>query len=131
MSTHTETSLEILHDQLLDHVKKGEFAQGIEAFYAADVVQQANSDAPQSGMEALAKAEYEYQGKVTSLNKVEVLGRSINDDGGGNGEVFYEVHMNWDHQDQGKVDVQQTVVERWRDSKIYSIRFYGTFDTEK
>ena len=127
METQTEVKLEELHDRLLDHVKKGEFAQGIEAFYAEDVVQQSNADEPQSGMQELARAEYEYQGKVTNLNKVEILGRSINDGGNGSGEVFYEVHMNWDHEDQGTVDVQQTVVERWKDSKIQNIRFYGTF----
>ena len=123
-------SLKELHDDLLSYVKKGEFAQGIEKFYADDVTQQANADAVQSGMQNLAKAEYEYQGKVTSLDKVDVLARAIDDQGNDSGVVIYEVHMVWQHSEGGNVNVEQTVVERWENGKIKHIRFYGIFDSE-
>lgn len=118
-------SLRALHDDLLGYVNRGEIAQGIEAFYADDVTQQVNNDDPKQGMKALAEAEYEYQGKVTSLDKVEVLARAIDDQGNNTGFVMYEVQMIWQHADQGHVNIEQAVVERWKNGKITSIRFYG------
>lgn len=117
--------LQELHDQVLDHVKKGEFAQGIENFYAEHVTQQVNNQEIQSGRESLASAEYEYQNKVTNLERVDVLARMIDDHGDGNGVIMYEVQMIWDHEDQGRVNIEQAVVERWKGGKIESIRFYG------
>ncbi len=118
-------SLEALHDDLLGYVKRGEFAQGIEAFYADDVTQQINNDEVKTGMKQLAEAEYEYQGKVTSLDKVEVFARAIDDRGDDTGVIMYEVQMVWQHADQGHVNIEQAVVERWKNGKITSIRFYG------
>ena len=119
--------LQELHDQVIECVKRGEFAQGIERFYADDVTQQENSGSVTKGRDVLAKAEYEYQGKVTNLEKVEVLATGIDDRGDGNGTVLYEVHMIWDHSELGHVDIQQTVVERWKNGKIESFRYYGDF----
>ena len=117
--------LEDLHDDVLAYVKRGEFAQGIEAFYAEDVTQQINNDPLAHGRDEIAKAEYEYQGAVTSLEKVELLARAIDDQGNGNGVVLYQVHMVWEHSEAGHVSIEQAVVENWESGKIKSIRFYG------
>lgn len=123
--------LEVLHNQVIDLVKQGQFTKGIEDFYAEDVTQQANADPIQKGRDVLANAERDYESKVTALNKVDVMATAIDDQGDGNGTVFYEVHMQWEHSEAGSVDVQQAVVERWENGKIQHIRFYGTFESSK
>ena len=51
---------------------------------------------------------------TTAYHGIEVLGRAIDDQGGGNGTVFYEAVMRWNQSDLGEVAVQQVVVERRR-----------------
>lgn len=121
--------LEELHNQVIDLIKQGQFTKGIEDFYAEDVTQQSNADPIQKGRDALADAERVYESKVTELKKVDVSATAIDDLGDGNGTVFYETHMQWEHSESGSVDVQQAVLERWQNGKIQHIRFYGTFDS--
>jgi ketosteroid isomerase-like protein len=114
-----------LHQEIIDALHKGDFVGPIEKFYAEDVVAQANTDAPSSGRDAIAAAEADYVKGVTAFHGVTVHGTAIDDQGDGNGVVFYECEMHWEHTGRGKVDIHQTVVERWKNSKIASIRFYG------
>ena len=123
-------NLKDLHHQVVELIKQGQFTKGIEDFYAEDVIQQSNGDAPIQGRQKLADGEREYEAKVTSLDKVDILASVIHDQGGGNGVVMYECQMQWKHQVAGAVNVEQAVVERWKEGKIQSIRFYGTFESE-
>ena len=116
-----------LHEQLIDYLKQGKFAEGIEDFYAHDVVAQENGNPSRTGRDALAAAEKEYLAGVTRYDGIEVFNKLVRDDGDGNGLVIYECAMKWYHRDGGEVHVQQAVVEHWRDAKIQNIRFYGTF----
>ena len=77
------------------------------------------------GRDAVAAAEAEYVKGVTAFHGVKVHATAIDDHGDGSGTVFYECEMHWEHTGRRKVDVQQSVVERWRDGKIAAIRFYG------
>ena len=86
---------------------------------------QANEDTPATGLTAIAAAEKAYVEGVTAFHGVKVHATAIDDHGNGSGVVFYEVEMHWEHKASGKVDIHQTVVERWKNGKISSIRFYG------
>jgi len=121
------TSITHLHEKLIGYLHEGKFTEGIEDFYAEDVCAQENGNAPRSGRDALASAEREYLTGVTRYDGMKVLGTAIDDQGNGNGTVFYEAEMNWHHLDDGDVHVQQAVVERWENCKVKSVRFYGTF----
>ena len=121
-------SLQELHGQVIQYLKEGKFAEGIEDFYADDVTVQENTNPPSQGRVALAESEREFLSKVTAYHGIDVLATGIDDQGGGNGTVLYEAVMKWDQSDRGAVVVEQTVVERWKDGKISHIRFYGNFD---
>ena len=120
-------TLESRHDELIEYLKKGQFAEGIEDFYTVDVVAQENANPPRQGREVLAAAEREYLKGVTAYHGINVLATAIDDHGDESGIVFYECEMQWDHSDAGYVHVQQVVVERWRGGLIENIRFYGNF----
>ena len=49
-------------------------------------------------------------------------------DGDGTGVVLYECVMKWEQTDKGHVEVEQAVVERWKNGKIAHIRFYGNYE---
>ena len=121
-------SVRELHDQLIGYLKEGKFAEGIEDFYAEDVTAQENSKPPAKGRSAMAAAEREFLEKVTAYHGIDVLSTAIDDQGNGSGVVFYETVMRWEQADRGAVTVEQTVVERWTNGKVSSIRFYGNFD---
>ncbi len=116
------------HEQVIDYLKQGKFVEGINDFYAEDVTAQENNNALTTGRQVMAEGEAEFLKKVTAFHGIDVLGTAIDDQGDGNGTVFYEAVMKWDQSDKGHVEVQQTVVERWKNGKVQSIRFYGNFD---
>lgn len=122
------TSLSTLHGQVIQYLEQGKFAEGIEDFYAEDVTAQENNLTPAKGRDTLATAERGFLQKVTAYHGIDVLATGIDDQGGGNGTVLYEAVMKWEQSDRGAVAVEQTVVERWKNGKIQSIRFYGNFD---
>lgn len=121
-------SISELHSQVIEYLKQGKFAEGIEDFYAENVSVQENSNPPATGRDTLAANEKEFLKKVTAYHGIEILATAIDDQGGGNGVVLYECVMKWEQSDKGAVTVEQAVVERWTNSKISSIRFYGNFD---
>lgn len=121
-------NLKELHSQVIDYLKQGKFTEGIEDFYAENATAQENNNEPSKGRENLAAGEREFLKKVTNYHGIDVLATAIDDQGDGNGTVFYEAVMKWEQSDRGAVEVNQTVVERWKDGKIQSIRFYGNFD---
>lgn len=121
-------SLTILHDSLIDYLRQGKFAEGIDDFYAEDITAQENVNPPVQGRDAMAANERLFLQKVTEYHGIDVLATAIDDRGSGNGTVLYECVMRWEQSDRGSVTVEQAVVERWRDGKVSSIRFYGNFD---
>ena len=121
-------NLKELHGQVIDYLKQGKFVEGIENFYADDATAQENNKEPSRGRENMAAGEREFLKKVTNYHGIDVLASAIDDRGNGNGTVFYEAVMKWDQSDKGHVEVEQTVVESWKDGKIQNIRFYGNYD---
>lgn len=121
-------SLQALHNQVIEYLEQGKFAEGIEDFYAEDVVSRENANSPVKGRSVLSATERRFLQKVTAYHGIRVLGTAIDDQGSGNGTVFYEAVMEWDQSDRGRVTVEQAVVERWKNGKIASIRFYGNFE---
>ena len=121
-------NLKELHAQVIEYLQQGKFAEGIEDFYAENATAQENTNPPTVGRATMVENERQFLTKVTAYHGIEVLATGIDDQGGGNGVVFYETIMQWDQKDKGHVSVNQVVVERWKDGKIFNIRFYGNFD---
>lgn len=121
-------NLSDMHAQVIEYLKQGKFAEGIEEFYAENATAQENTNTPTVGRATMLTNERAFLTKVTAYHGIEVLATAIDDQGGGNGVVMYEAIMQWDQSDKGPVSVNQVVVERWKDGKIAHIRFYGNFD---
>lgn len=121
-------SISELHNQVIDYLKQGKFSEGIEDFYAEDVQVRENTNPPATGRDTLAANEKEFLKKVTAYHGIDILSTAIDDQGDGNGVVLYECIMKWEQSDKGTVTVEQAVVERWKNGKISSIRFYGNFN---
>jgi hypothetical protein len=121
-------SLHTLHEQVIEYLMQGKFAEGIENFYAENATAQENTNPPTVGRATMVENERKFLNKVTAYHGIEILATGIDDQGGGNGVVLYEAIMQWDQSDKGHVSVNQVVVERWKDGKIAHIRFYGNFD---
>lgn len=121
-------SIATLHAQLIGYLEEGKFAEGIEDFYADDVVAREGHAESNSGRLALAAAEREFLQKVTAYHGIEVHATAVDETSPGNGTVLYEATMRWDQSDKGAVVVEQAIIERWRDGKVADIRFYGNFE---
>ncbi len=121
-------SIQELHTQVIEYLKQGKFAEGIEDFYAENASAQENTNPPTVGRATMIENERQFLSKVTAYHGIEILATGIDDQGGGNGVVLYEAVMQWDQSDKGHVSVNQVVVERWKEGKISQIRFYGNFD---
>ena len=121
-------SIRTLHDELIGYLEEGKFAEGIEDFYADDVVAREGTSEGQRGRTELAEAERIFLKKVTAYHGIEVHSTAVDESQEGTGTVFYEATMRWDQSDKGAVEVVQAVVERWRDGKVVDIRFYGNFE---
>ncbi len=121
-------SIQELHTQVIEYLKQGKFAEGIEDFYAENASAQENTNPPTVGRATMVENERQFLSKVTAYHGIEILATGIDDQGGGNGVVLYEAVMQWDQSDKGHVSVNQVVVERWKEGKISQIRFYGNFD---
>lgn len=117
-----------LHNQLINYLKEGKFAEGIEDFYTEDATAQENTNPPTVGRATMMANEQAFLKKVTAYHGIEILATAIDDHGNGNGVAFYEAVMQWDQSDKGHVTVNQTIVERWEGGKVAHIRFYGNFD---
>jgi len=120
--------LETLHNQVIAYLKDGKFVEGIEDFYSEHATAQENSNPPTKGRKAMAATEQKFQKKVKTYHGIDILVTAIDDQGGGTGVVLYECVMKWEQTDKGHVEVEQAVVERWKDGKIAHIRFYGNYE---
>ena len=116
------------HAQLIAYLEEGKFAEGIEDFYADDVVAREGTAEANRGRATLAEAERVFLKKVTAYHGIEVHATAVDETSPGNGTVLYEATMRWDQSDKGAVEVNQAVVERWRGGEIADIRFYGNFE---
>ena len=120
--------LETLHNQVIGYLKEGKFVEGIEDFYAEDSTARENSNPPTKGRKAMAVNEQKFQKKVKQYHGLDILATAIDDHGDGTGVVLYECVMKWEQTDKGHVEVEQAVVERWKNGKIAHIRFYGNYE---
>ncbi len=129
MTTTAPASITDRHNQLIAYLVAGKFAEGIEEFYAPDVTAQENAKPIVIGRLAMAADERRFQKKLTAYHGIQIHATAIDDQGHGNGTVFYQCTMRWEQNDRpGIVAVDQVVVERWTNGQISSVRFFGNYE---
>jgi len=110
--------------QIMQMVKAGQFVEGMEEFYADDVVNIEGDGKRTEGKATLIANERAFLEKVTAYHGA-VIGAvaSASDDGQGNGTTFAQYSLNADLTD-GKFTPDQVQVTRWVDGKVAEVRFY-------
>jgi ketosteroid isomerase-like protein len=115
--------------RMIDDLKQGKFVEGMEEFYADDVVTEEPTGVRIEGKTNIINNEKEILENVATFHGCEV--KSIGtgtDDGNGNGITFAEYKLTVDMQDGSKFNPDQVQVTRWQDGKAKHIRFYYNAD---
>ena len=111
--------------QILDMLAKGEFVEGMEAFYADDAVNEEPTGATVTGKQAIIENERNILSQVAAYHGIEV--KSVgggDDDGKGNGVTFAEYKLSVEMKDGSKFNPDQVQVTRWENGKAKHIKFY-------
>ena len=110
---------------ILDMLVKGEFVEGMEKFYADDVVNEEPTGATIRGKLAIIENEKNILQQVKAYHGIEIKAVGVGeDDGKGNGVTFAEYKLSVDMKDGSKFNPDQVQVTRWKDGKAVHIKFY-------
>ncbi len=110
---------------ILDMLVKGEFVEGMEKFYADDVVNEEPTGATIRGKLAIIENEKNILQHVKAYHGIEIKAVGVGeDDGKGNGVTFAEYKLSVDMKDGSKFNPDQVQVTRWKDGKAVHIKFY-------
>jgi ketosteroid isomerase-like protein len=111
--------------RMIDGLKEGKFVEGMEEFYADDVVNEEPTGAMTQGKATIIANEKDILENVATYHGIEI--KSIGageDDGSGNGVTFAEYKLTVDMKDGSKFNPDQVQVTRWEGGKAKHIRFY-------
>ena len=113
------------NQQILDMLKKGEFVEGMEQFYADDVMNEEPTGVIIKGKQAVIENEKNILQQVKAYHGIEVKSVGVGeDDGNGNGVTFAEYKLSVDMKDGSKFNPDQVQVTRWKNGKAVHIKFY-------
>ncbi len=113
------------NQQILDMLKKGEFVEGMEQFYADDVINEEPTGVTIKGKQAVIENEKNILQQVQAYHGIEIKSVGVGeDDGSGNGVTFAEYKLTVDMKDGSKFNPDQVQVTRWKNGKAVHIKFY-------
>ncbi len=115
------TTLSERVEALKDYINKGKILEAMEEFYADDVVMQENAEEPTRGLAANIEREKQFLSIVQEWKWTKWGATAINDR---ENVSFVEYSFEFVNTDGISVVYSQTSVQRWRDGKIVSERFY-------
>ncbi len=114
-----ETKIRGNVDELLNLIRQGRLGDGLQQFYAVDVIMQENGNEPTRGRDANLAREKEFLAKVKTWNGFDV--KSVAVDGN---LAFIECVLDFVSTDDERVVIEQVSVQRWQEGKIVNERFY-------
>lgn len=106
-------------DSLLEMLAKGQFVEGMEAFFDPNVTIQEVGQAPKTGRDLTISVEQEILSDVA-----EFIQYSAHSKGAGGDKTFYEATMEFKTKSGEHVVQNQAVVTTWKDGKIVDERYY-------
>jgi ketosteroid isomerase-like protein len=115
MSTDLKAAFEDIKNQVL----QGKAMEVFEQYYADDVVMQENANPPTVGKVANRQRELEFFSKLTDFRGAEVKSVAYGDD-----VIISEWFLDYTHADWGERTYDQVSVQKWKDGKVVSERFY-------
>jgi ketosteroid isomerase-like protein len=117
----TTVSISERVEQLKAYIGAGKILEAMDEFYADDVEMQENSEAPTKGLAANIEREKQFLSIVKEWNWTKWHATAVND---GVNVSFIEYSFEFVNTDGETVVYDQAAVQRWRDGKIVSERFY-------
>ncbi len=127
MSSDVNASQSLLEksQHILDMLKKGEFVEGMELFYADDVTNEEPTGVIVQGKQAIIENEKNILQQVQTYHGIEIKSVGVGeDDGKGNGVTFAEYKLSVDMKDGSKFNPDQVQVTRWKNGKAVYNKFY-------
>ena len=121
-STTTNTAQRV--EQLKDYINAGKILEAMEEFYHEDVVMQENSEVPTRGLAANIEREKEFLSIVAQWNWTKWHATAVSETPDGENVSFVEYSFEFVNTQGETVVYEQATVQRWRDGKIISERFY-------
>ncbi len=123
--TKNNESLREKTQQILAMLAKGQFVEGMEQFYADDVVNEEPTGVTVKGKQAIIDNEKNILQQVKTYHGIEVKTVGVGDDDGqGNGTTFAEYKLSVDMKDGSKFNPDQVQVTKWVNGKAVHNKFY-------
>lgn len=108
-------------ESLKDYINTGRILEAMEEFYSDDVVMQENSEEATKGLAANIEREKQFLSIVKEWKWTKWHATAVNDR---ENISIVEYSFEFVNSDGETVVYDQAAVQRWRDGKIYSERFY-------
>ena len=121
-STTTNTAQRV--EQLKEYINAGKILEAMDEFYHEDVVMQENSEEPTRGLAANIEREKEFLSIVSQWNWTKWHATAVSETPDGENVSFVEYSFEFVNTQGETVVYDQATVQRWRDGKIISERFY-------
>ena len=119
------TSLLEKTHRIMEMLQEGQFVEGMELFYADDVINEEPTGVRVQGLDTIVSNEQKFLEQVSEFHGVEVRSVGVGeDDGRGNGVTFAEYEIQADLKDGTRFNPDQVQVTRWEDGKAVLIKFY-------
>ncbi len=120
----SESLLDKTH-RIIEMLKQGQFVEGMEEFYADDVVNEEPTGDKTVGKAVIIANEKEILANVAAYHGCEVRSVGVSaDDGSGNGVTFAEYKLSVDMKDGSKFNPDQVQVTRWKNGQAVHNKFY-------
>lgn len=111
--------------KIMEQLQAGEFVQGMEMFYADDVVNEEPTGVKTVGKATIIANEHEVLANVAAFHGCEVKSIGVGDDDGqGNGVTYAEYKLTVDMKDGSQFNPDQVQVTRWKNGKAVHNKFY-------
>ena len=111
-------------EQLKEYINEGRILEAMDEFYHQDVVMQENSEEPTRGLAANIEREKEFLSIVSQWNWTKWHATAVSETPDGENVSFVEYSFEFVNTQGETVVYEQATVQRWRDGKIISERFY-------
>jgi hypothetical protein len=111
--------------RMIEGLREGRFVEGMEEFYADDVVNEEPTGATIEGKDAIIANEKATLENVATFHGIEIRSIGVGDDDGrGNGVTYAEYKLTVDMKDGSRFNPDQVQVTRWKEGKAQHVKFY-------
>jgi len=108
-------------DALVGFINEGKILEAMTEFYADDIEMRENNEAPTAGLHANLEREKQFLASVAEWKWTKWHAVAVNED---DGVAALEYAFQFVNTEGQTVTYEQATIQRWKDGKIASERFY-------